>query len=53
MSDQFSSIPRVKANKNKAQWMYGTYLRSETDEAQRLTTHFFQIPYIMPGVNLQ
>lgn len=49
MSDQFSSIPRVRADKGKAQWRYGTYLKSETDEEQHVTTHIFQIPYIMPG----
>ena len=49
MSDEFSTLPRVKANKGKAQWVQARYVKSETNEAERLTTHIMEVPYLMPG----
>lgn len=48
MTDEFSHLPRVKANKGKAQWVQARHVRSETNEAERLITHVMSVPYLMP-----
>jgi pimeloyl-ACP methyl ester carboxylesterase len=44
MSDEFSTLPRVRPAKGKAQWVGATYLRTESDG-----TLVMDLPYLMPG----
>jgi pimeloyl-ACP methyl ester carboxylesterase len=49
MSDEFSTIPSVKPDKGRAQWMEGRFTHTETNAAEKMTTYFFDVPYLMPG----
>lgn len=45
MSDEFSTLSRVRPTKSKAQWVEGQYLRTESDG-----TIVMDVPLLMPGV---
>jgi pimeloyl-ACP methyl ester carboxylesterase len=44
MSDEFSTIPRVRPVKGKAQWVGASYVQTEADG-----TVVMDVPYLMPG----
>jgi pimeloyl-ACP methyl ester carboxylesterase len=44
MSDEFSTLTRVRPVKGKAQWVTGRYVRTEGDG-----TLIMDVPYLMPG----
>lgn len=45
MSDEFSTLPRVRPAKGKAQWVGANYLGTESDG-----TLVMDVPYLMPGI---
>lgn len=48
--NEFCSLPRVRPNKGKAQWVQAKYTKTEINDTGRLATHILEVPHLMPGI---